>query len=127
VLTDFFANLDSRASSSAQEAEAQWEEAFTLQHDLHAEANNGSLRLRDLAAPLRECSGRGRCRLLRELPSVAAARAAGAFSTDWGLDHVQACICDPGFTGPDCSQRLCPLGDDPETAPMLSLPLSFAG
>lgn len=33
----------------------------------------------------------------------------------WDADKHQSCVCDPGFTGPDCSQRLCPRGDDPLT------------
>lgn len=33
----------------------------------------------------------------------------------WDADKHQACICDPGFAGFDCSQRLCPRGDDPLT------------
>jgi len=28
---------------------------------------------------------------------------------------MQACRCDPGFFGTDCSQRMCPTGDDPLT------------
>ncbi len=27
----------------------------------------------------------------------------------------QACVCDPGFSGIDCSERECPRGDDPLT------------
>jgi len=33
----------------------------------------------------------------------------------WDQDMAQACVCDPGFSGPDCSQRECPRGDDPLT------------
>jgi hypothetical protein len=34
---------------------------------------------------------------------------------DWDEKAIQACICDGGFFGPDCSQRICPYGDDPAT------------
>ena len=36
--------------------------------------------------------------------------------TDWDADMVQACICDAGWEGYDCStMNLCPKGDDPLT------------
>lgn len=31
----------------------------------------------------------------------------------WDADKSQICVCDPGFTGHDCSLRTCPLGRDP--------------
>lgn len=31
----------------------------------------------------------------------------------WDASMVQGCHCDPGFTGIDCSERQCPLGEDP--------------
>jgi len=33
----------------------------------------------------------------------------------WDGTSAHGCICDPGFTGYDCSQRQCPRGDDPMT------------
>ena len=33
----------------------------------------------------------------------------------WSAEVQQACMCDGGWTGHDCSLRLCPVGDDPET------------
>merc|ERR1711871_1278249 len=33
----------------------------------------------------------------------------------WDADKVFGCACDAGFTGYDCSQRVCPYGDDPLT------------
>jgi len=35
--------------------------------------------------------------------------------TFWDADMSQSCVCDAGFSGPDCSERLCPMGDDPLT------------
>jgi hypothetical protein len=55
-----------------------------------------------------DCSGHGKCRLAKELSSV------GSY-TAWEADRVQVCVCDAGYTGNDCSQRVCPFGDDPET------------
>lgn len=57
-----------------------------------------------------DCSGKGRCLTLAELPAV---MAAGYES--WEVSRVQRCVCDGGYSGPDCSQRTCPMGDDPET------------
>lgn len=57
-----------------------------------------------------DCSGNGKCRLLKELPMV---QQVGYSS--WELERVQVCRCDGGWTGLDCSQRICPYGDDPET------------
>eukprot|EP00947_MAST-08B_sp_MAST-8B-sp1_P001394 g1394.t1 len=33
----------------------------------------------------------------------------------WDSAHNRACVCDPGFSGPTCADRDCPLGDDPLT------------
>ncbi len=33
----------------------------------------------------------------------------------WDADKIYGCICDLGFTGYDCSLRVCPSGDDPLT------------
>jgi hypothetical protein len=33
----------------------------------------------------------------------------------WDGDMNQACVCDPRWSGNDCSLRKCPLGDDPLT------------
>jgi len=56
------------------------------------------------------CSGHGRCRLMSELPKV---QQAGYSS--WELKRLSKCICDGGYTGGDCSLRVCAFGDDPET------------
>jgi len=33
----------------------------------------------------------------------------------WDSDKNRACVCDPGYSGIDCSLRACPVGDDPLT------------
>lgn len=35
--------------------------------------------------------------------------------TGWDSTKIMVCKCDAGHTGPDCSERLCPTGDDPLT------------
>jgi len=51
-----------------------------------------------------DCSGHGKCRLVRDLTSGYAL---------WDANKIQGCVCDGGYTGADCAQRLCPKGDDP--------------
>jgi hypothetical protein len=37
------------------------------------------------------------------------------FAATWDFNRIFGCACDDGWTGYDCSQRLCPNGDDPYT------------
>jgi hypothetical protein len=37
------------------------------------------------------------------------------YETPWDADHWFGCLCDEGYTGYDCSIRLCAEGDDPLT------------
>jgi len=92
-----------------------------------------------------DCSGHGQCYTLREIaagPNVAVTHPAdstrevgrnfkvldyqfGFYKTSgvsdkfeynlWDADKNQACVCDAGFFGPDCSLRQCPKGNDPLT------------
>lgn len=56
------------------------------------------------------CSGHGKCLPLGELSTTV------PLSGDaWEATQVQGCQCDPGYFGPDCSQRRCATGDDPLT------------
>jgi EGF-like domain len=38
----------------------------------------------------------------------------GAY-TQWDAKQLTACVCDMGYTGNDCTMRMCPKGDDPLT------------
>jgi len=50
------------------------------------------------------CNGHGRCRTIAdEYPTYSA----------WDATHTQMCVCDSGYSGPDCSLRDCPKGADP--------------
>jgi len=55
------------------------------------------------------CSGHGVCKTKRQL----AAADNGNTYLLWDKDITMGCLCDPGFTGPDCSQRVCKYGVDP--------------
>jgi len=54
-----------------------------------------------------KCNSHGTCEHLDEIIS-------GGAET-WDMHKIQSCACDPGYTGYDCNERLCPLGDDPLT------------
>lgn len=77
-----------------------------------------------------DCSGHGSCRSTAE---TAAGTSVGEFYSDkgvelnknviagrvgyglWDSKKTRSCVCDPGFGGIDCSNMLCPRGDDPLT------------
>jgi len=40
----------------------------------------------------------------------------GPLYANWDHSSTTMCVCDHGFTGPDCSYRICAKGDDPLTA-----------
>jgi len=48
------------------------------------------------------CSGNGRCVLISDVNTTVAYD-----STAWDAGRIETCDCDPGFFGPDCSQREC--------------------
>lgn len=54
------------------------------------------------------CSGHGKCRYINELSNSVS-------WAEWDRTRIQACECDPGYFGSDCSLRYCPFGDDPQT------------
>lgn len=55
------------------------------------------------------CSGHGVCKTVRQL---AYADNQNVYEL-WDRDVTMGCECDPGFSGPDCSERLCKYGVDP--------------
>jgi len=58
------------------------------------------------------CSGHGRCLNNYESNSLYKSFNS-ANDQQWDQKSTQQCVCDRGFTGYDCSSRLCPLGVDP--------------
>ena len=51
--------------------------------------------------------------------------------TGWDADMTTMCICDVGYTGPDCMVRYCPKGDDPLTTQQdtrsIKMSMNFTG
>ena len=61
------------------------------------------------SCPGYKCSGHGQCLSARDL----AARDAENTYELWDADKTLGCLCDAGFTGPDCSLSKCKVGYDP--------------
>ena len=61
------------------------------------------------------CSGHGRCLTNAEI-NPGYTSLTGPNDQYWDEHRTQSCVCDRGFSGYDCSQRICPYGDDPTTA-----------
>jgi len=70
------------------------------------------------------CSNHGRCMSMKELATWSKKNGEEMPYTygmnpnegrTWDADRVHGCLCDKGYTGYDCSQKVCPTGDDPFT------------
>jgi hypothetical protein len=63
-----------------------------------------------------DCSGHGLCQTMR---AAAGDHQIGArslqYTSPWDADKIAGCVCDPGWSGYDCSQLGCTTGDDPLT------------
>lgn len=59
-----------------------------------------------------DCSGHGVCRNIIDRTEALSATASMSYQLWDGLKN-QACVCDPGYSGVDCRERLCPKGADP--------------
>lgn len=77
-----------------------------------------------------DCSGHGRCEFIHQIPMYGsiydhAETNKGDYYTSiyltedkyYGWDNMKTrgCVCDPEYIGADCSMRMCPFGDDPQT------------
>ena len=97
--TNMFVYTMADQGAAAARLELEWEAAFTPADEALL---SGGAETAEQA-----CSGRGKCRPLGDLPAVARAGV-----SDWALTRVHKCVCDAGFSGPDCSERSCPHGND---------------
>jgi len=53
------------------------------------------------------CNGHGVCESMSDVSSAA--------YTGWDAHKIQKCVCDPGYEGDKCENRMCKRGDDPIT------------
>lgn len=70
------------------------------------------------------CNAHGRCMSMKELATWKldnGEETPYTYGMDpnqartWDADRIHGCLCDPGYTGYDCSEKTCPTGDDPFT------------
>lgn len=63
------------------------------------------------------CHNNGRCVSMRHLAENTRNSQSEQFAYNqvWDGDKLFGCVCDVGWTGFDCSLRVCPTGDDPLT------------
>lgn len=63
------------------------------------------------------CSNNGQCISMYDLATYHRddLSAQYTYGTIWDAHKISGCVCDPQFTGYDCSLRVCPNGDDPLT------------
>ncbi len=63
-----------------------------------------------------DCSRRGTCISMRHLADFERNHESLQYSYhQWDADKLYGCECDFGYAGYDCSNRVCPRGDDPLT------------
>lgn len=55
------------------------------------------------------CSGHGTCQSIKQLAS----KTSNNVYKLWDKDSTMGCLCDTGYSGPDCSERQCKHGVDP--------------
>ena len=83
----------------------------------HCQCDDGyeGLACQRMACP-NDCSGAGTCITMQRLARREAhLDGPYRYSQPWDASKIVGCVCDAGAEGYDCSQRSCPLGDDPLT------------
>jgi len=61
------------------------------------------------------CSGHGKCMTNAEANDKSYSGINIFNSQFWDETRTQQCVCDRGFQGYDCSERVCPYGDNPKS------------
>jgi EGF-like domain len=66
------------------------------------------------------CSGHGQCLTMKQHAArldkgLQPRHAYYSYSSNWDSEMIHGCSCDEGYAGWDCTERVCPGGDDPMT------------
>jgi hypothetical protein len=63
------------------------------------------------------CTGHGKCMSLRYASALADYNTLfdSTQYEGWDTDMIHGCVCDDGWEGPNCDQKICPKGDNPDT------------
>lgn len=54
------------------------------------------------------CNNKGKCKNIEQIAKIH-----GNVYKLWDKETTMGCVCDPGYSGPDCSSRKCKFGVDP--------------
>lgn len=63
------------------------------------------------------CNGHGSCKSMAQFALMKDPGRGTIYSyqNNWDAQKLYGCVCDPGYSGSNCMQRICPVGDDPLT------------
>jgi hypothetical protein len=69
------------------------------------------------ASTATQCNGAGRCLSMSEYAISKDPGYGAVYKYDgvWDASKMYGCVCDDKYSGPECTLRVCPTGDDPLT------------
>jgi hypothetical protein len=90
--------------------------AKEVSDNINAFLNRINLLITTLAVSC-NCNGHGRCESMQRYAMTKDPGRGPVFkyNANWDAEKIFGCVCDPGYSGPSCTERTCPTGDDPLT------------
>ena len=73
------------------------------------------------------CNGHGACQSMSYFASLKdpGEGTVYPYTAVWDSEKIYGCVCSEGYSGPDCSVRLCPTGDDPLTGTVADVAMQY--